>query len=215
MNVNIEELREDYLSEPLLEGEVFEDPFRQFEVWFKLALAKDLPEPNAMILATADAKGRPSARVVLLKGMDESSFHFYSNYQSRKGRELAENPNAALVFNWLDLHRQVRIEGCVQRMSEADSRAYFQKRPKGSQIGAWASPQSQVIPDRRFLEVRREELEAQYAENEVLPLPENWGGYRLQPDRVEFWQGRSNRLHDRLVYERQAEGAWKILRLAP
>lgn len=215
MNVNIEELREDYQAKPLLEEDVHADPFQQFQFWFKQALAHDLPEPNAMVLATVGPDGRPSARVVLLKGMDEESFHFYSNYQSRKGQDLAHNPNAALVFNWLKLHRQVRIEGEVLRMSESESRAYFQKRPKGSQIGAWASPQSRVIPDRRYLEARREELERQYADDPVLPLPENWGGYRVKPRAIEFWQGRTSRLHDRLRYEKDEQGQWQIRRLAP
>ena len=167
-----------------------------------------------MVLATCTLDGKPSARVVLLKGLDATSFHFYSNYSSRKGRELDENPHAALVFNWLELHRQVRVEGRVERMDPEGSRDYFQKRPKGRQIGAWVSPQSTVIPHRAVLDDRQRELDAAHAKDQVLPLPPFWGGYRVIAEVVEFWQGRRNRLHDRLRYRKEGQ-AWVVERLAP
>lgn len=215
MLLNLGEFREDYDREEMLETEVASDPFQQFARWFRTAVSKEVPEPNAMVLATATSDGRPSARVVLLKEVEAEGFVFYTNYRSRKAREMAENPHAALVFNWLELHRQVRVEGLIEKVSGHASTTYFQSRPKGSQIGAWASPQSQEIPDRAVLEENVRELEAEYASAEVLPRPEHWGGYRLVPYRVEFWQGRTSRLHDRLVYTLEKDGNWEMARLAP
>lgn len=215
MLLNLKDFREDYNRDKLMESEAEQDPFRQFAKWFKTAIEAKIPEPNAMVLATSTANGRPSARVVLLKEVESEGFVFYTNYESRKGRELAENPHAALVFNWLELHRQVRVEGLVEKVSGDTSTEYFQSRPKGSQIGAWASPQSQMISRRELLEENVRELEATYASTEKLPRPEHWGGYRLVPHAVEFWQGRSSRLHDRLLYSLKEGGSWEIVRLAP
>lgn len=211
----ISTFREDYQKSTLEIDEVTALPIDQFNLWLQMAIDANLKEPNAMILATASAEGRPSARVVLLKGVSEKGFVFYTNYNSTKGKQLAENPYASLVFNWLELEKQVRIEGDVERLSEADSLAYFQSRPKGSQIGAWASPQSQVIGDRDLLENNYEQLAEQYAAAEQLPKPPQWGGYLLKPTLIEFWQGRSSRLHDRIQYTLQEDGTWKIVRLAP
>jgi len=171
-----------------------------------------VPEPTAMNLATVDARGRPAGRVVLLKGVDKRGFVFYTNYESRKGRELAANPFAALTFLWKELERQVRVEGSVEKVTADESRAYFSTRPLGSRIGAWASPQSSVIENRAWLEKRWEEFTAQYGEEP--PLPPHWGGYRVVPEYLEFWQGRRSRLHDRITYTRQGE-QWKVARLAP
>jgi pyridoxamine 5'-phosphate oxidase len=191
-----------------------EDPILQFQNWLKQAKAAGISEPTAMTLATTAADGQPSARIVLLKEVSQDGFVFYTNYGSRKGRELAVNPRAALVFYWPQLERQVRITGAVVKTSRSESNAYFQTRPRGSQLAAWASWQSLPIPDRDVLEARVKKLEAKYAGVSV-PLPPNWGGYRLRPDSIEFWQGRPNRLHDRLRYSQEADGGWKIERLAP
>ncbi len=198
----------------LSEADLAPDPFAQFQAWFDTALAAGLPEPNAMTLATATPDGRPSARMVLIKGVDSRGFVFYTNYESRKGRELEANPWAALVFYWPELERQIRIEGRVERVAAEESDAYFASRPLGSRLGAWASPQSQVIPGRDVLEARLRDLEARFASGDV-PRPPHWGGYRVVPEAVEFWQGRPSRLHDRLRYTRQADGRWAIERLAP
>lgn len=214
MKKNIAELREDYRLKTLDISDVNQDPFIQFQTWFDEALASDIPEPNAMVLATANTQGIPSARVVLLKGFHESGFVFYTNYESHKASELDANPFAALVFNWLGLQRQVRIEGSVERLSATASRSYFQSRPKGSQIGAYASPQSQEIPNRSVLEENVQKLQAQYADVEQLPLPDNWGGYLVKASKIEFWQGRSSRLHDRIVFTK-VDTAWMTKRLAP
>jgi len=213
-NQTIASLREDYQSESLEISDVDASPFQQFGKWFHEALNAELPEPNAMTVATATPDGRPSARIVLLKGYDEAGFVFFTNYNSHKAQELAKNPQAALVFNWLELHRQIRIEGKVEKVSAEESTEYFQSRPKGSQIGAWASPQSSVISDRSILEKNVEQLQEKYEDAEVLPRPEHWGGFRVRPEVIEFWQGRSSRLHDRIQYTLQ-NGAWKIERLAP
>lgn len=209
----IQNLRQDYRSAALAESDVDQNPFIQFEKWFKEALDAQLFEPNVMTLATADLSGRPSARILLLKGFDENGFVFFTNYDSKKGKELAENPQAAMVFFWGDLERQVRIEGTITKVEAEESTDYFHSRPKGSQIGATASTQSSVIPNREVLEERVAALTEEFSEKEV-PRPANWGGYRLKPDLIEFWQGRSSRLHDRINYE-SVDGSWSINRLAP
>ncbi|MFK7932176.1 MAG: pyridoxamine 5'-phosphate oxidase [Saprospiraceae bacterium] len=211
----IKDLREDYRNGTLEESDLAEHPFQLFTQWFQHALECKIPEPNAMTLATIRADGRPSARIVLLKGFDEQGLVFYTNYESQKGQELSGTPFAAVVFNWLELQQQIRVEGKVERITAAASTDYFQSRPKGSQIGAWASPQSQVIPGREVLEKKVEALQKQYANQKQLPRPDHWGGFRIIPDNIEFWQGRSSRLHDRIRYTLQADGAWKIDRLAP
>ncbi len=206
------QLRQSYDAGALGEADAEKDPFRQFAVWFEAALQAGLFEPNAMALATVDAAGRPSSRMVLLKGFDASGFTFFTNRESRKGRDLAANSRAALLFWWDRLHRQVRIEGEVEPIGDAESDAYFDSRPYGSRIGALASPQSRPIASRAVLEERFRAAEAEYPEHP--PRPACWGGYRVVPDRFEFWQGRTSRLHDRLVYLPEG-GAWRIERLAP
>lgn len=214
MIANIADLREDYRLKSLDFTHVTTHPFPQFETWFQEAITAQILEPNAMILATV-ANSKPSARVVLLKGLTTEGFVFFTNYTSRKGVELAENPNAALCFNWLDLQRQVRIEGVVEKISEAESDAYFNSRPFSSRIGAWASPQSQIIPNRSILEENVVKLTQKYENTEGVPRPEHWGGYILLPTLIEFWQGRSSRLHDRIRYEKTDKGDWEMVRLAP
>lgn len=212
--IDLTTLRRNYARESLSENDVRPDPIDQFNFWFQEALSSALAEPNAMTLATATAAGRPSARTVLLKSVDQRGFVFFTNYESRKGQDLDVNPQAALLFTWLELERQVRIEGPVERVSVEESRAYFVSRPKGSQIGAWSSPQSRVIPDREVLETKVRELGEEYLHAEALPLPPFWGGYRVRPESIEFWQGRESRLHDRIRYNREGE-RWLIERLAP
>ncbi|MEM1322477.1 MAG: pyridoxamine 5'-phosphate oxidase [Bacteroidota bacterium] len=217
MNIDPEtlaNLRADYRLETLDSTQVNPDPLKQFTRWFDDAMQAGVPEPNAMTLATATPDGFPSARIVLLKGFDELGFTFYTNFGSQKGQEMDSNPRAALVFCWLQLQRQVRISGAVIRTPQAVAERYFQSRPKGSQIGAWASPQSSVIPDRSGLEARVASLQEQYANQEQLPLPDFWGGYTVQPQVLEFWQGRSSRLHDRIRYRKAGE-SWQLERLAP
>jgi pyridoxamine 5'-phosphate oxidase len=209
---SIADLRKDYTQAGLASGHP--NPFRQFEQWFEQALAAQLLEPNAMTLATVSPDGWPNARIVLLKGFDDRGLVFYTNYRSQKGRELAANPQAALVFLWGDLERQVRVRGTVEKATADETDAYYHSRPLGSQLGAWASTQSDVIPSREFLEQRMSELEVEYQGREV-PRPDHWGGFRVVPTEFEFWQGRSSRLHDRLRYQRQANGDWQIDRLAP
>jgi pyridoxamine 5'-phosphate oxidase len=210
---NLQNLRQEYRSAELLESDVDANPIVQFEKWFKEALSAQLYEPNVMTLATSDRFGKPSARIVLLKGFDQNGFTFYTNYNSHKGRELKENPQATLVFFWAELERQIRINGVVSKVDAQVSDDYFHSRPKGSQIGAIASPQSQAIEDREMLVQKVEELNTKYSETEV-PRPEHWGGYLVEPLQMEFWQGRPNRLHDRIIYE-MLDGSWKTNRLAP
>lgn len=214
MNTAIADLRREYTRQGLLKQDVDPDPFRQFHRWFEQALAAELPEPNAMTIASATPDGRPSARMVLLKNLDDQGFVFYTNYESHKGQELLANPWASLVFWWAELERQVRVEGRVEQVSAAESDAYFHSRPRSSQLGAWASNQSRIVGDRTDLEQRLAELEAQYGEDQPIPRPPHWGGFRVVPEVIEFWQGRPNRLHDRIVYRHQA-GDWTLARLAP
>jgi len=204
----------DHLS-TLTKDNIDANPIRQFEAWFEEVRAGGVSEQDSisMVLATASKDGRPSARVVLLKSFDDRGFVFYTNYQSRKGKELDENPRACLLFYWSQLWRQVRIEGDVEKISAAESEEYFQSRPLGSKLGAWASNQSEVVDNRETLESRFNELEKRFGEE--VPRPEYWGGYRIQPDSIEFWQGRDNRLHDRLRYRLEESGVWLIERLAP
>lgn len=211
--MELSDLRQDYRRAALDERAISPDPIAQFLLWFEEALASGQPEPNAMTLATATAEGRPSARIVLLKGVDERGFVFYSNYESRKGRELAANPFAALVFQFPTLERQVRVEGPVEVVSREESDAYYLSRPVGSRLGAWASHQSEVVADRATLDQRLADVELS-ARVEPPPRPEHWGGYRVAPDVIEFWQGRTNRMHDRLRY-RRTDASWVIERLEP
>ena len=211
--LGVHDARVDYSRLSLSESDLKADPINQFHVWFEEATRAGVPEPGAMTLATATPEGRPSARIVLLRGYDDRGFVFYTNYESRKGRELRSNPHAALVFFWHELERQVRIEGQVDRVSPEESDAYFQSRPALSRLSAWISRQSDVITSRESLESSLKTLEQRYADGRI-PRPEFWGGYRVVPESLEFWQGRPNRLHDRLRYRRE-HGAWVIERLSP
>lgn len=212
--VFLESLRSNYALSGLHETDLLGNPFQQFQLWLEQAIAAELPEPNAMTLATLSEQGKPIARMVLLKGLDEKGFVFYTNYDSAKGKQLTETDSAALVFWWAGLERQVRVEGTVEKVSSEESDAYFQSRPKASQLGAWASPQSQVIKNRGVLEKRLAELEEKYA-TEKVPRPPHWGGFRVIPTAIEFWQGRPSRLHDRIRYELDEKGDWFYQRLAP
>jgi len=215
MKAYLSKLRKDYSLMGLDEKNMAADPFRQFEEWLVDVANAGLPEPNAMVLSTVDAKSRPHSRVVLLRNVDDVGFVFYTNYDSEKGRQLEANPHAALNFFWVGLERQVRIEGMVQKIALTESNEYFQSRPRGSQISSWASPQSQVIADRAQLENKVKELEAEFKNKELIERPPFWGGYRLVPTMIEFWQGRPNRMHDRIRYSLQEDKVWKIERLAP
>ncbi len=209
----VREIRKDYIMGELNESSVSGDPIVQFKQWMEEAIKAEVPEPNAMSLATANASGHPSVRIVLLRGLDDRGFAFFTNYLSHKGADLAENPHAALAFFWPELERQVRVMGKVRKVSAEESDAYFRSRPRSSRIGAWASPQSQVIDDRKFLELKVDEFETEFERGEVV-RPEHWGGYRLYPESVEYWQGRASRLHDRVKYTRSGMN-WNIHRLAP
>lgn len=210
----ISQLRKEYTIAGLTEKELDPDPFRQFRLWLNQALDAGLAEPTAMTLATATKDGKPSARIVLLKNVDAEGFIFFTNYGSRKGRELLRNPAAALVFHWVELERQVRIIGTAKKVSREESDQYFRTRPIGSQLAAWASKQSEILQNRQEIEKRVLELEAQYTNKEI-PVPPVWGGFRIKPTEIEFWQGRPNRLHDRLRYALARGGKWKIVRLSP
>lgn len=210
---SIADLRQNYTRQQLLETNVDPNPLKQFQTWFDQAQSANILEPNAMTLATASKEGIPAARIVLLKGVDDRGFTFYTNYESRKGQELAANPQAVLVFWWEPLERQVRIEGSVEKVSAQETEEYFHSRPRGSQLGALASPQSQVITSREVLENRLEDFTRAYQDQEI-PRPDHWGGYRVVPHTIEFWQGRPNRLHDRLRYCLE-QNQWMIERLAP
>ncbi|HET9057348.1 MAG TPA: pyridoxamine 5'-phosphate oxidase [Chitinophagaceae bacterium] len=211
---DIASIRKDYTQQTLSETEVYSEPYSQFTKWWNEAVASDIDEVNAMTLATASADGIPSARIVLLKGYDENGFVFFTNYQSYKARQIAENPRASLLFFWKELERQVRIDGLIEKVSDAESDDYFFSRPEGSKIGAWASPQSHVIAGREWLEQKVEEVKALFGNKEI-KRPSHWGGYRVRAVGFEFWQGRSSRLHDRVQYTLQENGSWLIERLAP
>jgi pyridoxamine 5'-phosphate oxidase len=212
--MNISDLRMDYTRGALLESEAGSDPIALFRLWMTEAISAGIPEANAMTLATATPSGAPSARIVLLKGFDERGFCLFTNVESRKGHELAANPRAALVFHWQPFERQVRVEGRVERVSDAEADNYFASRPRGSRIGAWASPQSRVISDRNLLEINAERFGRQFPDDNI-PRPPYWGGYRVVPSMIEFWQGRPSRLHDRLRYTHQPDGSWVRERLGP
>jgi pyridoxamine 5'-phosphate oxidase len=214
MNEKIAELRKEYSHKSLIETEIEHDPVRQFNIWWQDALEAKIIEVNAMTLATASSDGMPSARTVLLKGFSETGFIFFTNYNSYKGRQLEENPKACLVFLWKELERQVRITGLVEKTSEEENDAYFQSRPVASQVGAIASPQSEVIKNREWLDNNYNEL-LEKLENKSIDRPSHWGGYIVRPVIIEFWQGRPGRLHDRIQYTLQQDGSWKIERLAP
>lgn len=207
-------MRRNYSNRGLRRVDLAEDPIAQFRQWLQTAIDAELLEPNAMALSTANAAGRVTSRTVLLKAFDERGFVFYTNYGSRKALQMAENPQVALLFTWLPLERQVCITGCVEKVTMMESLAYFMSRPFGSRLGAWVSQQSRVIPTRALLEQKFEEMKAKFADGEV-PLPTDWGGYRVEPDSIEFWQGSASRLHDRFLYERTSEGGWKVERLSP
>lgn len=212
--LDLQDMRRDYKRAELDEASVDANPFVQFEKWFKDAQSAEISEPNAMVVATANAKGMPNIRAVLLKIFDERGFVFFTNYNSDKAHEIRENPNIAAEFLWLDLERQVRILGRCEKISQTESLSYFMKRSRGSQIGAWVSDQSTVISSRKFLAMQIEKIKEKFKNGEV-PLPNFWGGYRIIPQKIEFWQGRESRLHDRILYTQKKDGEWSISRLAP
>ena len=213
MKKTISDIRREYSLRSLDENDIAEDAIEQFSRWWDDASNSEIPEVNAMTLATSNREGQPSARIVLLKGFDEKGFVFFTNYESNKGRELDENPNAALVFFWKEIERQVRIEGRAAKISAQESDEYFSSRPEGSRLAAWASPQSRIIGNRQVLETNFERYTIEFINS--IPRPPHWGGYRVMPWRLEFWQGRINRLHDRIQYTKTADGSWKVDRLAP
>jgi pyridoxamine 5'-phosphate oxidase len=212
--MNLAEMREEYMQSGLAEEDLAPDPFDQFEGWFQQALAGKMLEPNAMSLATVSPEGQPSVRTVLLKYFDRDGLVFFTNYESRKARDIEQNPRVSILFPWLELERQVRIDGTASKVSSAESLKYFLSRPHGSQLGAWVSQQSAVVSSRQMLMTKFDELKRKFQAGQV-PLPSFWGGYRIVPDTFEFWQGRQSRLHDRLRYTRQEDGSWLIERLAP
>jgi pyridoxamine 5'-phosphate oxidase len=214
MNVDVAAIRQEYTARGLDEADLLEDPIEQFQRWFADARQAQVFESNAMTLATVGPDGRPAARMVLLKGVDRRGLAFFTNLESRKSRELAGNLQAALLFWWGPLQRQVRLEGRIERVDDAEADAYFASRPRGSQIGAWASHQSSTVESRAALDAAEQRIRERFEGGEV-PRPDFWGGFRLVPDAIEFWQGRINRLHDRLRYDRQADGSWRISRLSP
>ncbi|MDS4029312.1 MAG: pyridoxamine 5'-phosphate oxidase [Candidatus Contendobacter sp.] len=214
MNQSLAKLRREYARGALTKADVDPDPLKQFQRWLGEAITAQLPEPNAMALATADRTGRPYARVVLLKECDADGFVFYTNYRSDKGQQLAANPHAALLLSWLELERQVRVEGTVDKIPPAESEAYFRTRPRESRLGSLASRQSQVVANRQVLDERFQVLNAQYPDDNI-PMPYHWGGYRVRPEMLEFWQGRHGRMHDRLRYRRRTDGGWSLERLEP
>lgn len=211
---NLADTRKDYSKGSLNNGQLAVDPMIQFEQWYHDAEREDIPEPNAMSLATATLEGQPSVRMVLMKGFDSDGFIFYTNYTSRKSQEIINNPQAALNFWWQPLERQVRIEGTIEKISEEFSSSYFNSRPRGSQLSAWASPQSQEIKE-HYLPEKRKEIENQFKDVDTIPLPPHWGGFLLKPSVIEFWQGRSDRYHDRFRYTKSDEAGWTVMRLAP
>ncbi|MBK0403084.1 pyridoxamine 5'-phosphate oxidase [Adhaeribacter sp. BT258] len=213
--LSLADIRKNYSREELTEQSVVPNPINQFELWLNEALKAQVEEATAMVLSTATSNGRPSSRVVLLKGIENGNFIFFTNYLSRKGQHLSDNPYAAITFFWPALERQVRIEGKIEKISETASDIYFHSRPKGSQIGAWASPQSQVVNNRAALEQAERSYAEKFSSTVEIPRPDHWGGYQLVPTYMEFWQGRPNRLHDRIVYERHEHGGWQINRIAP
>jgi len=213
MNKSIADIRRDYSLHSLNESDVASSPVEQFSRWWHDALASEIIEVNAMTLATSTKEGKPSARIVLLKGFDEKGFTFFTNYESKKGKALDENPQAALIFFWKEIERQIRIEGVTEKIAATESDAYFFSRPEGSRIGAWASPQSEIIKNRQVLEENVQRFSGEFKNS--IPRPPHWGGYRVIPELIEFWQGRSNRLHDRIQYTKTRNGSWKVDRLAP
>jgi pyridoxamine 5'-phosphate oxidase len=212
--LDIAGLRHEYIGEGLRRADLDPNPIKQFDSWFAAAITADIRDANAMALATATPDGKPSVRVVLLKSFDEDGFVFYTNYASEKGRELEKNTHASLAFYWMEVEQQIRIDGTAEKTSREESEHYFRTRPAGAQIGAWASQQSDVIDGRRVLDARLAEMTQRFTGREI-PLPPHWGGYRLTPERIEFWQGRPNRLHDRFRYSRRKDGTWSIDRLSP
>jgi pyridoxamine 5'-phosphate oxidase len=214
MNPNPEAFREAVMARGVSRADLDPDPIRQFQRWFEETIAQDIPEPNAMTLATVDTQGQPYVRTVLLKLYDRRGFVFFTNYESRKARQIGANPRVSLLFPWVALARQVQILGIASRISTAESLTYFLTRPRGSQIGAWASPQSQVISSRSLLDQKVAEMKRRFGQGQV-PLPDFWGGYRVEPEEIELWQGRESRLHDRFRYRRRPDGTWAVERLAP
>lgn len=213
--LELENLRQEYKKYKLLETTVHKDPMVQFDQWLNEAVNSGVPEPNAMTLSTVSSFGQPSSRVILLKGVSSGGFVFYTNYESHKGVSIANNPNGYINFLWLELERQVRISGLIEKVSTEETTAYFHSRPRGSQIGAWVSHQSEVIASREVLEENLALMETRFKDIDVIPVPDYWGGYRLKPDTIEFWQGRPNRLHDRILYVKTGGNSWNIQRLAP